>query len=150
MTPEQRSHCMSRIKGNNTGPELRLRKALWAAGLRYRLKNDLPGKPDLVFVSTRLAVFVDGCFWHKCPLHGTKPAANRDFWKEKLERNVTRDREVDFRLRELGWKVYRCWEHDVNDNLDRVVKEIRALLEADSAKKPQRRHAGKHAQAHAV
>ena len=70
LTPEERSWLMSRIRSKETSPEMLLRKALWTAGLRYRLKNKLPGKPDLVFPSAKVAIFIDGCFWHGCPLHG--------------------------------------------------------------------------------
>jgi len=124
LTREQRSLTMSRIKGSNTGPELRLRKALWAAGLRYRLKYKLPGKPDLVMVSARLAVFVDGCFWHGCPDHGVRPADNSDYWNEKIEGNIRRDERINSQLRKLSWTVMRLWEHEVRNELPRVVDQI--------------------------
>ena len=73
LTPQQRSHCMSRIRGSNTGPELAVRKALWALHLRYRTHYAIPGRPDIVFPKARIAVFIDGCFWHGCALHGVKP-----------------------------------------------------------------------------
>src|SRR4051794_33740524 len=93
LNPEQRSRCMSRIKGKNTKPELMLRKALWAAGLRYRLHTRLPGRPDLTFSGSRVVVFVDGCFWHSCPKHRTTPKTNAAFWNAKIGRNTARDRE---------------------------------------------------------
>jgi len=71
------------------------------------------GKPDFVFPDQRLAVFVDGCFWHGCPLHGTNPATNREFWSEKITRNRQRDREVNRALRALGWRILRIWEHEL-------------------------------------
>jgi DNA mismatch endonuclease (patch repair protein) len=100
----------------DTGPELRLRSALHRAGARfrknYRFKADGRWvRPDVVFTRRRLAVFVDGCFWHRCPEHGTDPVRNGTFWKEKLDRNVARDREVDAALSDAGWKVMRFWEH---------------------------------------
>lgn len=128
MTPEQRSRCMSRVKSKNTKPEMRLRKALWAEGLRYRLRYKLPGKPDLVFVSIRLAVFVDGCFWHGCPDHATKPKTNEGFWTTKLRENVERDQRVNWQLRGMGWNVLRLWQHDVEKDLDGVVQQIKNLL----------------------
>ena len=90
----QRSYCMSRIRGRDTSPEVRLRKELWRRGLRYRLSSKLPGKPDLVFPACQTAVFVDGCFWHRCPQHFTAPRSNADFWRRKVDANVERDRRV--------------------------------------------------------
>lgn len=118
---EQVSKQFSRMPVRDTGPELRLRRALHALGLRYRLRVKLPGRPDIVFSRARVAVFVDGCFWHACPQHGTTPKNNREWWAEKLRRNVARDREKDEQLRALGWDVVHVWEHD---NLERAADEI--------------------------
>lgn len=131
LTPAQRSRCMSRVKSEDTKPELRLRSALWAAGLRYRLRYKLPGKPDVVFPSARLAVFVDGCFWHSCPLHATRPKTNASFWASKLRENVERDDRVNAKLRENGWRVLRLWQHEVTSNLGEAVAKVRALLAAE-------------------
>lgn len=128
MTKEQRSRCMSRIRGKHTKPELRLRKALWSTGMRYRLHKRLPGRPDVVFPGAHVAVFVDGCFWHDCAAHGARPKANAEFWRMKIEANAKRDRLVSERLRALGWTVLRFWEHEVNENLDEVVLQIRSCL----------------------
>ncbi|MEE8342211.1 MAG: very short patch repair endonuclease [Gammaproteobacteria bacterium] len=129
LTPKQRKHCMSQVHGRNTKPEIKLRGALWRAGLRYRLKSKLPGKPDIVFVSARVVVFVDGCFWHGCPVHGSIPATNKRFWKKKLKSNVERDREVTERLVELDWLVLRFWTHELKEDADRVLRDIkRAVL----------------------
>lgn len=127
-TPEQRARNMSRIRSKDTAPELRLRKSLWASGLRYRIHYTLPGKPDIVFVSARVAVFVDGCFWHRCPLHGVLPKSNADYWRKKLNNNVRRDREVDAKLASMDWKVLRFWEHEVNDDVQAVVADIQKQL----------------------
>ncbi|MEN8134940.1 MAG: very short patch repair endonuclease [Thermodesulfobacteriota bacterium] len=129
LTPSQRSYCMSRIKGKNTVPELRLRKALWSAGYRYRIKNRLPGKPDLVFVGAKVAVFVDGCFWHGCPVHATHPKLNADFWTTKLKRNICRDKEVNKVLTKEGWVVVRVWEHELKDDIASVVHRISLTLQ---------------------
>jgi len=128
LTREQRSYNMSRIRGQNTKPEIILRKALWAAGLRYRIKNRLPGRPDIVFPSAKVAVFVDGCFWHGCPEHMTWPKNNADFWRQKIQRNMERDKEVGDRLEVLGWKLLRFWEHEIKSNTDSVAKQIDAAI----------------------
>ncbi len=129
MTPEQRSRCMSRVKSANTTTEIRLRKALWAAGLRYRLRYKLPWKPDLVFVSARLVVFVDGCFWHGCPVHAKKPKTNERFWDTKLRENVERDQRANGQLRRMGWNVLRLWQHDIENDLDGTVRRVRDSIE---------------------
>lgn len=126
-TAEQRSKLMSRVRSRDTGLELRLRKALWKRGLRYRLRSTLPGKPDLVFPSSRVAVFVDGCFWHRCPIHGTLPKTNKKFWLAKLNSNVKRDAEVKRQLQAMGWYVVRIWQHDLRD-LERVVNRIENVV----------------------
>lgn len=124
LTPAQRRYCMSCIRGRDTKPEVRLRKALWALGLRYRLTSTLPGKPDLVFRSARTVVFVDGCFWHRCPRHCVPPRHNGLFWQQKLDSNVKRDRRINRKLRRLGWTVVRVWEHEVERNAPKVVSQL--------------------------
>lgn len=101
----------------DTKPEIALRSVLHRRGLRFR--KDLPirlpertVRPDIVFPRQRLAVFVDGCFWHRCPIHGTSPKANSEYWGPKLERNVERDRTVNQQLHDAGWTVLRAWEHE--------------------------------------
>lgn len=123
-TPEQRSRNMSAIKGKDTKPEVRLRKLLWSMGLRYRCKNNLPGNPDIVFSSARLAVFVDGCFWHRCPKHFKKPATRKEFWEKKISGNVERDRQVNAALRKERWTVLRFWEHEIGNDVDKVARKI--------------------------
>lgn len=131
LTPAQRRLCMSRVRSTDTRTEMRLRQALWAAGLRYRLRSKLPGKPDLVFTGRHIAVFVDGCFWHRCPVHATEPRTNSAFWKEKLDANVARDRRVDAELEQSGWRVLRFWEHDVKHRLEHVVVTIYDAVRAE-------------------
>ena len=128
LTKKQRRLCMSRIRGRNTGPELRLRKALWSHGLRYRVKNRLPGKPDFVFPGIKLAVFVDGCFWHGCPEHYQIPDDNKNFWQNKIKRNIQRDRQVEIQLKNEGWKIIRIWEHDIRKSLDKCVKSLKRIV----------------------
>lgn len=124
LSPEQRRRCMSRIRGRDTGPELRLRRALWSRGLRYRVNPKLTGKPDVAFVQLKVAIFVDGCFWHGCPQHRVKPRTNTAFWRAKLSRNLARDRKVDRELSDAGWTVIRLWEHQVNQSLGTCVERV--------------------------
>lgn len=127
MSVTKRSELMSRIRDKNTLPELKLRRAAWAIGLRYRLHQRIGrARPDLVFKRARLAVFVDGCFWHQCPLHSTIPKGNRAFWQAKLERNMQRDIETNQVLTTAGWGVLRFWEHDID-----VSAELCALKVAE-------------------
>ena len=115
-TPTGVSARMSQQRRRDTGPEMLLRRELHRRGLRYRVDAKLPGMPrrraDVLFPRRKVAVFVDGCFWHACPLHATSPRNNADWWQTKLGRNVARDRDTDLRLKELGWTVLRFWEHE--------------------------------------
>lgn len=133
MTPEQRSRCMSRIRGTNTSVEVRLRRSLWQTGLRYRLGRRLPGRPDITFVAARVVVFVDGCFWHACPYHGVAPKANAAFWRTKIGRNVQRDAEVNRLLRADGWTVLRIWEHEIEKDLANCVRRTAAAVKRAAA-----------------
>lgn len=107
---------MQRQRRAGTRPELALRRELHRRGLRYRVDfqilPQLRRKADIVFTGRRIAVFVDGCFWHSCPEHGTKPKANAIWWREKLAANMARDRDTDAQLRQAGWTPIRVWEHD--------------------------------------
>jgi DNA mismatch endonuclease, patch repair protein len=107
---------MELVRRRDTAPELALRSELHRLGLRYRV--DVPPlrsvrrRADVVFTKARVAVFVDGCFWHSCSEHGTLPKANGGWWRDKLRKNAERDRDTDERLREAGWVVIRVWEHE--------------------------------------
>ncbi len=106
---------MRRQRRRDTKPEMAIRRLLYAQGLRYRVDVVLPGmrrRADLIFNSVRVAVFVDGCFWHGCPEHGTQPKSNTAWWEEKIMSNVKRDRDTDRRLVADGWTVIRVWEHE--------------------------------------
>jgi DNA mismatch endonuclease (patch repair protein) len=129
------------MRGNrkrDTRPEIAVRSALHRAGLRFRkdLRISVDGwavRPDIVFTRRRIAVFVDGCFWHRCPEHGTEPQVNIGYWRPKLQRNVTRDREVDRALRAAGWIAVRVWEHeDPAEAADRIAKQARRRPTADA------------------
>jgi DNA mismatch endonuclease, patch repair protein len=120
----------------NTGPETRIRSVLHKIGLRYRIDYQPLGnfrrKVDIVFVKHKVAVFVDGCFWHGCPIHGTWPKSNPKFWREKIETNRKRDAQTTHVLIEAGWKVLRVWEHEPTDI---TIKKILALLPGNINKK---------------
>ena len=119
---------MSRVRTKDTAPEIALRRALWASGVRgWRLHpKDLPGKPDLVFRRARLSVFVDGAFWHGHPdyYHGQSGA----FWDAKIARNRERDRETNAALRELGWTVLRLWDFEIDANPEECASLVREML----------------------
>jgi len=129
LTKEQRKLNMSRIRGKNTSPELKIRKMLYARGLRgYRVHYDLPGKPDIVFTKKRIAIFIDGCYWHKCPLCFREPQTNHEFWMDKINSNVKRDKEVNIMLKSDGWQVLRFWEHQVRKEPEIVINKIAEVL----------------------
>lgn len=129
LTSDLRRQMMSRIKGRDTGPELSLRRKVWALGLRYRLQYRIGRtRPDMVFIRAKLVVFVDGCFWHGCPLHFTMPKNNRDFWEQKLKRNCERDRENTQRLEAEGWRVLRLWEHEIEASPTGCAHRIAVML----------------------
>jgi len=130
-----KSEQMARVRTSDTAAEVLLRKRLWREGLRYALRRRLTGRPDIVFVSARLVVFVDGCFWHGCPAHYTTPKTNDDFWRRKLLQNRERDARVDAKLKSEGWTVVRVWEHEVEKAIDRTVARISESVR--SARRPQ-------------
>jgi DNA mismatch endonuclease (patch repair protein) len=133
LTREQRKLNMSRIKGKNTGPEVKLRKLLFSNGIRgYRIHFDLPGKPDIVFVKKKIAIFIDGCFWHKCPVDFQEPETRKEFWMKKINSNVERDKKINVQLQNMGWLVIRFWEHDVKKRPDEIVEVIKKNLEDSS------------------
>jgi len=128
LTRAERSALMSRIRGDDLKPEARLRAALRAAGVRFRRNaRGLPGTPDVVLDAARLAVFVDGCFWHGCPRHCRMPKTRRRFWEAKFEVNRRRDARVRRALNRAGWSVMRVWEHDLRTavRVERVVTRIK-------------------------
>lgn len=126
-TKEKRSHIMAAVKGRNTSIELIVRKSLHRMGFRYRLDNDhLPGRPDLTFRSAKIAVFVNGCFWHghSCKRGARIPKTNRDYWLKKIGRNVERDGRNRAELESAGWRVCVVWECDVEDGLSDIVRHL--------------------------
>lgn len=124
------SFLMSRNRAKDTAPELLLRKALWAAGLRgYRLHaRGVPGRPDITFPRARVAVFVHGCFWHDCPEHSHAPKSNSAFWAAKFARNRERDARKLRELEAAGWRPLVFWEHEVKADLAAIVREVRRAV----------------------
>jgi DNA mismatch endonuclease (patch repair protein) len=118
---------MQANRGRDTAPELAVRRLLHAAGFRYRVDFAPLGgrrRADIVFTRPRIAVFIDGCYWHGCPEHATLPKRNAEYWLPKLARNIERDRETDDLLSASGWKVLRYWEHDDADDVARAIVGI--------------------------
>lgn len=128
----KRSAVMSRIRSHgNKDTELALIQLFRTAKITgWRRNQPLPGKPDFVFIKNRLAIFVDGCFWHGCNAHSKPPKTNCDYWREKLARNKRRDRAVSSELKRGGWKVLRFWEHDLSRRKrSRAIARLRKALE---------------------
>lgn len=130
--------AMQGNKRRDTGPELALRSSLHARGLRFRVdfpirpsSNSRPIRPDIVLTRAKLAIFVDGCFWHGCPVHGNQPRSNSEYWTAKLARNAERDRTNDEMLRQGGWTVLRVWEHEAGSDViaERIETRARLLLD---------------------
>ena len=122
------SKRMARVPQKGTKAELMLRRKLHSRGLRYRLHLTLLAKPrrvaDIVFPRARIAIFVDGCFWHGCPEHATWPKSNADFWRAKIEANRLRDMDTSQRLASHGWKIVRVWEHENPDDAANRIAEL--------------------------
>ena len=131
LTKEKRSALMSTIRGRgNKDTEIALIKVFRRHHITgWRRNQPVFGKPDFIFPKCKLAIFVDGCFWHGCPKHGTQPSGNRSFWKNKFARNKTRDRLVTRTLRAQGWRVLRIWEHELaRKNEMRLLKRLQSML----------------------
>ena len=130
LTPSQRSEVMRAVRRRDTAPELLLRRALWASGLRYRIHRPIAGThPDLVFVGRRSPSLSTGRSWHGCPDHFYPPKTRTEYWRSKIDRNIDRDRKNDRDLRAAGWTVRRFWECRLNAELDAIVSEIQALVQ---------------------
>ena len=127
------SRRMGAVRKRDNGPEMAVRRLLHAAGLRYRVAWPVPGQRrrtiDIAFTRARVAVYIDGCFWHGCPLHGTSPKANAAWWAEKIATNRARDADVTAQLRDLGWTVLRFWEHE---SPQEVTASVLAVVHGDA------------------
>ncbi|MBV7698736.1 very short patch repair endonuclease [Streptomyces sp. TRM70350] len=126
---------MSKQVSRDTAPEIAVRRLLHAAGLRYRVNVPVPGMPrrtiDIVFPKAKIAIFLDGCFWHGCPQHATQPKANAEWWRTKLAKNLARDRETTAHLEAEGWTVLRFWEHDSPEKVALSVTQARKAAAGD-------------------
>ena len=128
-TKQQRSFNMSQIKSKDTKCESAFRKYIWAQGIRgYRKHVKLPGKPDIYFPRHRVAVFIDGCFWHKCPKCYVRPKTNKIFWDTKIEGNVQRDKKNLKTLQIRGIAVIRFWQHEIKNNPEKCFRKLEYLL----------------------
>lgn len=131
LTPEQRHKNMSRIRSKNTKAELLLRKALWKKGIRYRKNvSSLAGKPDIVITRCKIAIFVDGDFWHGNPKEKLQQRldTNRNYWMKKIEKNKARDKAVNEELTENGWLVLRFWESEIKKDLDSCINTVLSYI----------------------
>lgn len=131
--PEVRSRIMSKIRGRNTKPELALRRALYAEGVRFRIHNrSIPGTPDIAHKGARVAVFVDGCFWHGCPRHYRVPKSRVQYWAKRLAYN--HDLRVRVKARLEGWTVLEVWECEIREDLAGVVGHIGSAIKLGRVK----------------
>ncbi len=131
-TTQERSLHMSKIKGKNTQPELTFRKALYAEGIRFRINvKKLPGKPDIANITKKFVVFIDGEFWHgfNWKEKRKKIKSNRKFWIPKIERNMQRDQENNRALEDLGFKVFRFWDHEIKNELEKCLEQVKNYLD---------------------
>lgn len=124
LSKAHRRKNMQNIRSQNTKMELRVRSLLHKKGYRFRIHSDLFGKPDIVFPTKRVTIFLDSCFFHKCPYHYVQPKSNLKYWLPKIEGNVLRDKKVNYVLRKQGWKVLRIWEHQIKKNFDKSIDKI--------------------------
>ena len=128
LAPEARSRLMSRIRGKGTSIDLKMEKILARSGARFEMYPRMTGRPDFASRRRRIAVFCDGDFWHGYRYHEKKKPAGR-YWRDKIERNMARDRYVTRRLRREGWSVLRFWEHDIHGNPDKCARRVRRKLD---------------------
>lgn len=129
------SRRMARVRQKETGAEISLRKELYRHGLRYRVDYEVLKKPrrvaDVAFPGLKIAIFVDGCFWHGCPEHATWPKQNAEFWRQKLNANRLRDADTNTRLLDIGWTVLRFWEHESPTEAAKVVAHTTAMARSE-------------------
>lgn len=138
------SRRMAKVRQKGTGAEVELRRELYRSGLRYRVSFEVLKKPrrvaDVAFPGLKIAVFVDGCFWHGCPEHATWPKQNAEFWRNKIETNRLRDADTDGRLEAIGWKVVRVWEHESPVTAAETISKLVAEANVMRSKSPSSSH----------
>jgi DNA mismatch endonuclease (patch repair protein) len=135
--PEARSRLMKKIRSKDTKPELKLRKALWSKGYRYRKDvSSLPGKPDIAIKKYKIAIFIDGEFWHGYHWEEKKNKIkrNRSYWIPKIERNMQRDRQYTLQLQQMGFRVFRFWEHKIREDFDTCFNAVIECIERQKIK----------------
>lgn len=121
---------MSRIRSSGTKPEFNFRKLIWNKSLKgYRIKSKILGKPDLYFSKKKIAVFIDGCFWHQCPQDFIRPKSKNNYWDSKIKNNKKRDKKITKKLSELDIKVIRFWEHDIEKDPEKCYSILRTAYE---------------------
>jgi len=131
---QKRSEIMALIRSTNTSPEIKLRKMVssifYPKGYRYRINyKKIPGKSDIAFVSKKVAIFVDGAFWHGYNFKKDKNRLPKEYWIPKIENNIKRDKEVNLKLKKMGWKVIRIWDHDLQNKQEKITKSILSAIE---------------------
>jgi len=130
LSREARRKNMQNIRSKETKMEVRIRKKLWEKGIRYR-KNvaGLPGHPDIAIKKYKIVIFLDSCFFHKCPIHFVMPSTNQAYWEKKITRNIARDQEINLYYKNKGWSILRFWEHDTKkDNIANVIEYISHII----------------------
>jgi DNA mismatch endonuclease (patch repair protein) len=134
------SRRMAKVRQTGTGAEVELRRELYRSGLRYRVGHVVMQRPrrvaDIAFPGLKIAVFVDGCFWHGCPEHASWPKQNAEFWRHKIETNRSRDADTDERLEAIGWKVVRVWEHESPVTAAEMISRLVAAAKAERSGSP--------------
>ena len=129
VSKKKRSEIMSAVRSKDSKIEVDFRKAIWKAGFRYR-KNPTKyfGKPDIVLPKHKTVIFIDSCFWHGCKKHCRIPAVRRNYWMQKISKNVARDKEVVRHYKKQGWKIFRIWEHEIKGDIKTALRKITSLL----------------------
>lgn len=126
---QKRSEIMSKVRNKDSKIEILLRKELWKMGFRYlKNSNKYFGKPDIVLPKYKTVIFVDSCFWHGCEKHGSLPQTRREFWENKISRNIFRDKEVSLFYENKGWNIIRIWEHDIKKESEIIALKIKTLI----------------------
>jgi DNA mismatch endonuclease (patch repair protein) len=123
-TKEKRSWVMSRIRSKWTTQEKRIHNYLKSRRIKHKMHPKISGSPDIIIPDKKIAIFLHGCFWHRCPKHYREPKSNREYWIPKIDKNAERDKKNIRLLKKSGWKVVRIWEHDTVKNLEECVEEI--------------------------